>query len=167
MSVAASVPLSEYLNTSYRPDCEYVDGELVERNVGEAEHSLLQIALGAWFFNNRKRLGITPYTEERVQVKATRCRVPDLTVVAGEGPRTGIIREPPFLCVEIISPEDRMKQMRERVADYLEFGVRYVWAIDPETNLATVYSPDGMYEVRDGILTTKNPDITVNLNELE
>ena len=167
MSVATSVPLSEYLNTSYRPDREYVDGELVERNVGEAEHSLLQILLGAWLVNNRKRLGITAYTEQRVQVKATRFRVPDLSVAAGNGPRTGIIREPPFLCIEIVSPEDRMKQMRERVEDYLGFGVKYIWVIDPATMLATVYTPDGAREVRDGILTTQNPDITVNLHELE
>ncbi len=167
MSVATTVPLSEYLNTSYRPDCEYIDGELLERNVGEAEHSLLQILLGAWFVNNRKRLGITAYTEQRVQVKATRFRIPDITVVAGQGPRTGIIKEPPFLCVEIVSPDDRLTKVREKVADYLEFGVPYIWVIDPATKLATIYTQDGAREIRDGILTTQNPDITVNLNELE
>ena len=167
MSVATSVPLSEYLNTSYRPDCEYIDGEVVERNLGEAEHSLLQIALGAWFFNNRKRLRITVYVEQRVQVKATRFRVPDLSVMAGEGPRTGIIKDPPFLCIEVLSPEDRFTKVSERVADFLQFGVRYVWVIDPRTMLATIYTPGGVHEVRNGILTTQNPDITVNLNELE
>ena len=167
MSVATSVPLSEYLNTSYRPDCDYVDGDLVERNLGEAEHSLLQISLGAWFFINRKRLGITAYTEQRVQVKAMRFRIPDITVVAGQGPTTGIIKNPPFLCVEVLSPEDRFTKVRERVADYLEFGVPYVWVIDPVTKLATIYTQDGAREIRDGLLTTVNPDITVNLNELE
>jgi hypothetical protein len=33
--VSTTVPLSEYLNTSYRPDRDYLDGELMERNVGE------------------------------------------------------------------------------------------------------------------------------------
>ena len=135
--------------------------------MGEAEHSLLQISLGAWFFINRKRLGITAYTEQRVQVKAMRFRIPDITVVAGQGPTTGIIKNPPFLCVEVLSPEDRFTKVRERVADYLEFGVPYVWVIDPVTKLATIYTQDGAREIRDGLLTTVNPDITVNLNELE
>lgn len=167
MSVATTVPLSEYLNTSYRPDCEYIDGELLERNVGQAEHSLLQGALIAWFYGVKKRLGITVYVEQRVQVKATRFRIPDVAIVAGQGPLTGIITEPPFLCIEILSPDDRQTQMRERVADYLEFGVPFIWVIDPATKLATIYTQDGAREIRDGILTTHNPDITINLNELE
>ena len=167
VSVATSVPLDEYLNTSYSPDCEYVDGEIVERNLGEAEHSLLQILLGAWFVNNRKRLGITAYVEQRVQVKARRFRIPDVTVVVGQGPKKGIIKEPPFLCIEVLSPDDRQTQVRAKVADYLEFGVSWIWVIDPSTKLATIYTAEGGVEIRDGILTTKNPDITVNLNELE
>ena len=167
MSVVTTVPLSEYLNTSYRPDCDYVDGELVERHVGDAEHSLLQISLGAWLVNNRKRLGITAYTEQRVQVKATRFRIPDITVIAGQGPTKGIIKQPPFLCIEVLSTEDRFPKVLEKVTDFLEFGVQYVWVIDPATNFATIYTQGGAREVRDGILTTQNPDISVNLHELE
>ena len=33
--------MEEYLATSYRPDCDYVDGEIEERNLGEKEHSIL------------------------------------------------------------------------------------------------------------------------------
>jgi hypothetical protein len=36
------IQVSEYLDTGYRPDCEYVDGELLERNVGEWDHGRLQ-----------------------------------------------------------------------------------------------------------------------------
>ena len=42
MASGTLVPLGEYLETVYEPDCEYIDGELVERNVGELEHSGLQ-----------------------------------------------------------------------------------------------------------------------------
>ena len=167
MPVVTTVPLSEYLNTSYRPDCDYLEGDLLERNVGEADHSRLQMALSAWLYNRRKRLGITVYPEQRVQVKARRFRVPDITVVAGEGPSAGIIKEPPFLCIEILSPEDRFTEMKRRVDDYLEFGVRFVWVIDPRTKLASVYTADGIEEIKDGVLTTKDPDITVSLLELE
>ena len=42
MRVETLVSLEEYLNTSYDPDVEYVDGVLVERNVGDWLHSLTQ-----------------------------------------------------------------------------------------------------------------------------
>jgi len=42
MSSTTLVSVSEYLETSYRPDVDYVDGELLERNVGELDHSRLQ-----------------------------------------------------------------------------------------------------------------------------
>jgi hypothetical protein len=42
MQGAALIPIAEYLEASYRPDCDYVDGRLVERNVGERDHSILQ-----------------------------------------------------------------------------------------------------------------------------
>jgi Uma2 family endonuclease len=167
VSVATSVPLSEYLNTSYRPDCEYVDGELVERNVGEWEHSRLQGLVLGVFLRLEKKLGILAVPEQRVQVKAQRYRVPDITVVFGPRPHGGIVTEPPFLCIEVLSPEDRLAKVQEKIADYLELGVKYVWVLDPLARLATVYSPDGIREVKDGILTTKNPDITVDLNALE
>jgi Uma2 family endonuclease len=167
VSVATAVPLSEYLNTSYRPDCDYLEGELLERNVGEWDHARLQGLLIRYLSNREKQLGILVVPEQRVQVKARRFRVPDITVLAGPRPAGGIITEPPFLCVEILSPDDRFTEMRERVGDYLDFGVRNVWVIDPRTKLANVYTGDGMYEVKDGVLSTKDPDIQVSLNELE
>jgi Uma2 family endonuclease len=167
VSVATAVPLSEYLNTSYRPDCDYLEGELLERNVGEWDHARLQGLLIRYLSNREKQLGILVVPEQRVQVKARRFRVPDITVLAGPRPAGGIITEPPFLCVEILSPDDRFTEMRERVGDYLDFGVPNVWVIDPRTKLANVYTGDGMHEVKNGILSTKNPDIEVSLHELE
>ena len=46
-----AVPVSEYLHSSYSPDCDYVDGELQERNVGELDHAEVQSALVQWFRN--------------------------------------------------------------------------------------------------------------------
>ena len=57
--------------------------------------------------------------------------------------------------------------MQDRIHDYLDFGVRYVWLIDPKTGLTYVHTADSVQEVKDGILTTKDPDIRVALSELE
>jgi Uma2 family endonuclease len=103
---------------------------------------------------------------QRVQVGPTRFRVPDITVIAGSTDGQ-IIRKPPFLCIEILSPRDRMVEMQERIDDYLGFGVRYVWVINPKTRQTWVYTPNGLQESRNGVLTTENPDIRVKLSELE
>jgi hypothetical protein len=47
------VTVEEYLQTSYRPDCDYVDGRVEERNVGEFDHGYLQTLLAVLFTNNR------------------------------------------------------------------------------------------------------------------
>jgi len=167
VSAPSAVPLSEYLNTSYRPDCDYLEGELLERNVGEWDHARLQMLLSRYLSNREKQLGILVVPEQRVQVKERRFRVPDITVVAGPRPDGGIIIEPPFLCVEILSPRDRVVEMQDRIRDYLDFGVRYVWLIDPRTRLASVYTTDGIREIKNGILATKDPDIQVSLSDLE
>jgi hypothetical protein len=39
----ALVSVEEYVNTSDDPDCNYVDGELVERNAGEFEHRICRL----------------------------------------------------------------------------------------------------------------------------
>jgi Uma2 family endonuclease len=167
VSTATVVPLSEYLAASYRPDREYLDGELLERNVGEWDHCRLQMLLSRYLSNREKQWGIIVVPEQRVQVKATRYRVPDISVVTGPAPAGPILEEPPFLCIEILSRNDLMAEMLERIDDYLGFGVRYVWLIHPRTRRAFVYTPERVMEAKDGILRTEGPDVCVPLAELE
>ena len=79
----ALISVEQYLRTSYRPDCDYVDGEVVERNLGERDHSWLQIVLGRYMLNRYEHEGIFVFPELRVQVKAGRFRIPDLCVTIG------------------------------------------------------------------------------------
>lgn len=160
------VSVEEYLNTVYRPDCDYVDGELVDRNVGEKDHAKLQWEILSLLHRRSAEWNIFPIHETRVQVSATRFRVPDICVFAGAEPDEQIFTRPPFLCIEILSPEDRIGRMQQRVDDYLSFGVRYVWLIDPKTRRAWVCQWDGMYESRDRVLRTQDPDMIVPLGEL-
>jgi Uma2 family endonuclease len=60
-----------------------------------------------------------------------------------------------------------MTEMQERIDDYLDFGVRYVWVINPRKRRAFIYTSEAVQEVKDGILHTSNPDIRVNLAELD
>ena len=162
----AEVSLSEYLGTSYRPDCDYLEGALLERNVGEWDHARFQGLLLTKLVGLEKSLGILVVPEQRVQVKPRRFRIPDITILAATSNEEQIISRPPFLCIEILSPRDSFSEMQERVGDYLSFGVQYVWVIDPKRRRAFEYTPTSMREAKDGVLRTNNPDITINLSEI-
>jgi len=158
-----AVTVQDYLSTSYDPDCDYVDGEVLERNLGEFDHARLQGAIFAYFYVRRHEWGICAVPEQRVQVSPTRFRVPDVCVVLGE-PKGQIFRDPPFICIEVLSPEDRVSRVNEKVADYLQFGVPYVWILDPQTRKAWRCTPGAMVEVTE--LRTENPAMVVPLDEL-
>jgi Uma2 family endonuclease len=164
MATRTLVSIDEYLSTSYDPDCDYVDGIVEERNLGEKDHSKLQIALGAYFFIRRKEWGIQVFPGQRIQVSPTRFRVPDLCVVLGDRPKDQIFRTPPFICIEILSPEDRLSRVQERMTDYLSFGVPYVWLLDPGTRKAFRWTTAGMHEIPE--LRTETPAFLVPLAEL-
>jgi Uma2 family endonuclease len=162
-TAATLIPVEEYLNTSYDPDREYVDGEVVERNLGEKTHSTIQgnliLCLGA----RRKEWGIRAYPEQRVQVSRTRFRIPDVTVAKESQEQGEIFTSPPHLCIEILSKDDTMQYMQQKIDDYLNFGVPYVWVINPRNRKGYVVTSEGMFEAKSGILETKDPAINVPL----
>ena len=102
----------------------------------------------------------------RLRVSATRCRVPDVCVSIGE-PDEEVPTQPPFLCIEILSPEDGAGRIQRKVGDYLKMGVRYIfWVIEPREREAVIYTTSGTHVVEDGFLRASDPDIAVPLAEI-
>lgn len=163
---APLVSVQEYLSTNYDPDVDYVDGELEERNVGEKGHGKIQKALLLRLGLREKELGIFVIQEQRVQVSPTRFRVPDTCVMLGPEPEEQVFVTAPFLCIEVLSPDDRMSRMQRKVTDYLGMGVRYVWIIDPAARKGWTCDANGMREAKDGVLRTAGPEIAVPIAEL-
>jgi Uma2 family endonuclease len=159
MATGTLISVSEYLTTSYSPDRDYVDGVIVERNMGEKDHSRLQGMLVGYLFLRRKEWGIHVFPEQRVQVKPTRFRIPDICVVAE--PEEQIFTTPPPVCIEILSKDDRWSQVQERIDDYLAFGVRHVWVIDPRSRKAYEFTSEGIHEVKE--LRTRETEISIPL----
>ena len=163
MGAATLIPVEEYLHTNYDPDREYVDGEVVERNLGEKTHSTIQANLIVYFATRRKEWGVRAYPEQRVQVSPTRFRIPDVTVIRLSQEQGEIFTSPPHLCIEILSRDDTMQYMQQKIDDYLTFGVPYVWIINPRNQKGYVVTTDGMFEAKSGVLETKDPAISVPL----
>ena len=167
MAARTLISVEEYLRTSYRPDCDYVDGEVLERNVGETDHSWLQTMVSAYLVARRAQWGITVLVEQRVQVTSTRFRVPDICVVQGPKPAEQVLTRPPFICIEVLAPEDRWPRIQQRIDDYLTMGVPYVWVLDPTSKTAYSATPkERTRQVTTGVLRTQNPSVDVPLGEI-
>ena len=163
MTTRTQISLDEYLDTCYRPDCEYIDGEVLERNVGKWEHARLQALLTGWLHSHEKEWGVLVSTEQRTRVAQTRVRVPDLVLVRA-GRQPDVLIEPPVLIVEVLSPADTFSGLRERVSDYQRMGVETVWIIDPKTRTGQVCS--GASWTAAGTLTVAGTSIYIELEPL-
>jgi Uma2 family endonuclease len=157
----------EYLRTSYEPDCEFEDGILIERNVGTEKHSWLQAALAAYFFRRRKLWNINVYTEQRTRIRHGRYKLPDVCVIQGPRPSTPVFEEPPLLAIEILSPEDKPQRVDQTIAEWLGFGVGYVWVIDPETLESVLHTAHGRVPVTAYTLRIPGANIDVPLHLLD
>jgi Uma2 family endonuclease len=160
------ISVEEYLSTEYEPDCEYNEGVLEERNLGEFEHSFLQTILATLFTNRIAEWGVFALTEQRVQLRPRHYVVPDLTVLRMGTTREPILTRPPLITIEIMSPKDTLKRTGQKAVEYLEFGVENVWGIDPKLRVAYRGTRSGLEQVPSGELTVPGTQILVRISEL-
>jgi Uma2 family endonuclease len=125
------VSLEEYLRSDYEPDCDYVDGELEERNLGETDHSEAQEFFITWFAAHRETWHLKAYPDLRLRISATRFRVADLAILPVKRPYEAVPAQPPLAVIEVLSPEDRVSRYQQRLDDYRVMGVANIWVIDP------------------------------------
>ena len=163
MATALHIPLKDYLRQNFRPDREFVDGEIRERNVGKYEHARVLALLAIWFGQHEKDWGFQVVTEQRVQVSPTRVRIPDVTLLP-VGPQPDVIAFPPALVIEILSPDDTYSDNQERAQDYRAMGVETVWIIDPKTRSGRMCS--GAEWVESAHLAVKDTPLFVNLPDI-
>lgn len=101
-----------------------------------------------------RKLGFYALPEQRVQTRSDRFRVPDICVVLEKPTWRGIVTSPPYLCIEILSPEDKTAETLEKIREYLEFGVEWVWVIDPPTCRGQIHTRTGVSAIENRIFTT-------------
>ena len=54
---------------------------------------------------------------------------------------TGYAEVPPDLVVEIVSPSDTRRAVRDKARMWLRYGVALVWVVQPDTRTVEVYEP--------------------------
>lgn len=131
MATTTHVPLEVYLRTDYAPDAEYIDGEVQERPVGEDDHSSWQDAICAWFREHMDEWNIRVRPELRVQVTAENYLVPDVTILDAANPKEKVANRPPVAVFEVLSPENKIREMMRKLELYEQMGIPQIWLIDP------------------------------------
>lgn len=166
METTQLVSVEEYLHSSFEYDAEYVEGRIVHRPMPKKPHSKVQSYLDRTLYAIAHVSGFRIWPEQRIRTKVrpARYRVPDLCVTLGE-PSEDVFTEPPFLCIEILSPEDSAQELRTKIGEYLEFGAAYVWVVDPLSLTGEIYTRDGIEPVNDGRF--RAGEIRVDLNFLD
>jgi Uma2 family endonuclease len=160
------ISLEEYLSTSYEPDCEYDDGVIVERNLGEFEHSFLQTLLATHFTNNMDAWAVFALTEQRMQIAPRKFRIPDVCVLRVGAAAEDILTQPPFIAIEILSPEDTIRRATKKATEYVHFGIEHVWVIDPQARVAYRGTLTGLERIPSGELAVSGSPILIRVAEL-
>ena len=155
--------IDEYLRTSYRPDVHFVDGEIEERNVGESSHNRIQGLLYELFVQNRSAWHTDPQLEQRIRVAPGRVRISDLCVCDADAPWEEVLTVPPRICIEVLSPEDRLARAELVMADYHAMGVRNIWLIDPIGRAAYTFGASGAQIFTGTQLTVPGTPILLDL----
>ena len=125
------ISVDEYLTTDYMPSCEYADGVLYPKPLGTNKHATIQTEI-AQLINLAFR-GFRASTELTVQLRKDKYLIPDVAVQ-----RKDLIQDPyPIeaihLCVEVLSPGDRISVAFAKAEEYHAWGVPTVWILDPES----------------------------------
>ena len=162
MAARTAISVQEYLRTINHPDCDYVDGEVVQRTLGEQSHGRLQGSILRWLWDRERLHGYRTLVEVRLQVSPTRFRIPDVMLIPLSAASERIIQTPSLLCIEVLSPEDTMKRTLARVGEYLNMGVPVCWVIDPEKRLAWSVNANGPVEATAGVLHAGDIEIPLD-----
>ncbi len=135
---------------------EVVHGQMVEVEVTGEQHGRIEFKLllkmGNYVVQND--LG-TLYPGDMSFVLAgdedniVLLREPDVAFVAKENMRSTekYLYQAPELAVEIISPSQSFQELMDKVGEYLQYGVREVWLVQPKSKRIHMFFPDNRFVV--------------------
>lgn len=139
--------------------CELIDGEVVPMSPTGGVHGRIEMRLGRWLdvFVDEHDLGWVLGGEVGIYTRRNPDRVRGADVAfwsherLPEGPPPGFLDVAPELVVEVVSPNDRWQDIREKIEEYFAIGVDRVWVVVPRTRSVLVYeSPTTLRQFKEG-----------------
>jgi Uma2 family endonuclease len=127
--------------------CELVEGTLVEKPMGyeQSEIAATIIILMGSFVRSRK-LGIVTGADGAVKLFAGLVRIPDVAFASWNRfpgrrrPKVAVPLLAPDLVVEVLSKGNTLAEMRRKLGEYFDAGVRLVWLVDPRKKTVRVHT---------------------------
>jgi Uma2 family endonuclease len=150
-----------------KPTCEYEDGVLIPKAMGTKKHAQVQMNLGR-LIGDRYDNTLNPLSELTTRLSTKQFLVPDIAVEELAKPIQGRYpgpNDPVLLCVEIVSPPDRVGKLFVKCEEYHKWGVPYCWVIDPEHKIAWEYFPADLEPRKVAVYLTAGP-ISLDLDDV-
>jgi Uma2 family endonuclease len=165
--IATEEYIARFVDGGEKPTCEYVDGVLIPKPMGTKKHSQVQGNI-IRLIGDRYDESFNPLPELTTRLREGQFYVPDLAVEDLSRPIEGRYpgpKDPVSLCIEIVSPPDRIGKLFGKCEEYHSWGVPYCWVIDPERKTAWEYFPDDLEprKVKDSITAG---DIVLSLADI-
>jgi len=165
--------LTEFLSLPDEPPVEVVNGEIVMMSPAQREHNTLSRRLFRSLDRFVAEHDLGEVWEEAAYVLdgdkrsdwLREVRQPDVSFIARErveahnaehGAKEGPWWLAPNLAIEIVSPTDRYVDVRQKVADYLRYGVRLIWVVEPAQQVVRIFSPQD----KEGRTLTENASLS-------
>jgi Uma2 family endonuclease len=130
--------------------CELVRGELITMSPAKSPHGVVTSTINALLYQHvrNKRLGLVFGAETGFYIERNpdTVRAPDVGVVSKSRLKSvlpdGFFPGAPDLAVEVLSPSDRARGVKSKVAMWLATGCRLVWVVDPKKRIVVVHSSE-------------------------
>jgi len=137
--ISAEQYLKEHLSIEHPP--EFVRGELIQRSMPKWLHARLQVLLGA----RLRAVGLAA-TELHLRLSEDTIRIADIALFL-DPPREEIPASPPFVVVEIVSPDDSHEELLRKLIEYRAWGVQHIWVVEPSLRTFHKYEDGGLIRV--------------------
>jgi Uma2 family endonuclease len=163
MGANTALSVEQYFATSFPDlDKEYRDGELVDRSLPDYLHAKTHALLIAFFVALRKMQSVFARPGLRLKIRPNLYLIPDEAVFHPTEPTVRYPDSPPLVAIEILSIDDKLKDVREKLEIYRGWGVPHVWLVDPHSK--RMYTCDaGLMEV----VSLRIPELSIELTPAE
>lgn len=74
--------------------------------------------------------------------------------------------EAPFVAIEILSEDDRMSRLIERLQEFVAIGTPNIWVIDPRLKLIFRFDGTNLRQVEGDVVSTDNPHLELTRDEI-
>ncbi len=147
MATGTLISVEDYLATSFEgPDREYVDGELLERPMPDHVHGFCVQVFAVAFAPHFVAKKVSAGGEIRMQTGPGRYRLPDFSVYRYD-PLDRYPSTPPFVTVEVISPDQSYPELMKKLEEYRLSGVEHIWVAEPHSRSMRVYDASALRTV--------------------